>query len=309
MTARIVLHDAATRLGGEVAGGQIRCPSPGHSSDDRSLSTMLDPHAQEGFVVFSHANDDFQVCRDHVRKELSLGDRHPAQPTPGFGAASHCGPQKRSQRDDTKLDAATRDLAMRIWEEAADPADSPVSPYLASRGIGLPDGAAGQPIRWHADCPFGPGRRVGCMVALVTDIQTNEPLGIHRIALDKSGRKIDELGSKGRLSLGPIGGAVKLTPDEGVTLSVGVGEGIESTLSLRNLDGCCALSVWALLSAGQLAAFPVLSGIESLWIAADHDAAGISATRATARRWWDAGREVVIYAPRSWGQDLNDIGG
>jgi hypothetical protein len=30
-------------LGGEVAGGQVRCPGPNHSPADRSLSVKLDP--------------------------------------------------------------------------------------------------------------------------------------------------------------------------------------------------------------------------------------------------------------------------
>jgi hypothetical protein len=38
------------------------------------------------------------------------------------------------------------------------------------------------------------------------------------------------------MSLGPIvGGAIKLTADEDVTSGLGVGEGIETTLSLRHL--------------------------------------------------------------------------
>jgi hypothetical protein len=60
-------------LGGQVAGRDtIACPGPGHSSRDRSLSVRLDPQASDGFVVHSHAGDDWQTCRDHVRAKLGL---------------------------------------------------------------------------------------------------------------------------------------------------------------------------------------------------------------------------------------------
>ena len=48
----------AELLGGEVRGGQVRAPGPGHSAGDRSLSVMLDASAPDGFVVNSFAGDD-----------------------------------------------------------------------------------------------------------------------------------------------------------------------------------------------------------------------------------------------------------
>jgi hypothetical protein len=65
--------------------------------------------------------------------------------------------------------------------------------------------------------------------------------------------------------------------------------------------------VWALLSAKQLEQFPALTGIESLWIAADHDDAGIKAARVCGSRWRDAGREVFVVKPRAPSSDLNDV--
>src|SRR5215211_3656341 len=90
------------------------------------------------------------------------------------------------------------------------------------------------------------------------------------------------------------GGAVKLTPDEDVSTCLGIGEGIESTLSLRLVPEFGPSPVWALLSAGGVARFPVLSGIEVLWIAVDHDpnGQGQAAAQACADRWQGAGREM-----------------
>jgi putative DNA primase/helicase len=65
--------------------------------------------------------------------------------------------------------------------------------------------------------------------------------------------------------------------------------------------------VWALLSAGQVARFPVLSGVEALWIAVDHDRTGIEAARECARRWKATGRDVFLIRSKTEGDDLNDI--
>jgi hypothetical protein len=45
------LQAIAGALGGEVSGGQVLAPGPGHSAPDRSLSIKLDSAAPEGFVV------------------------------------------------------------------------------------------------------------------------------------------------------------------------------------------------------------------------------------------------------------------
>jgi hypothetical protein len=65
--------------------------------------------------------------------------------------------------------------------------------------------------------------------------------------------------------------------------------------------------VWALLSAGQVKEFPILPGIETLWIAVDHDTAGVMATNTVAHRWWAANREVLKVTPKIERFDLNDL--
>jgi putative DNA primase/helicase len=62
------LHRA---LGGQICGGkQLSCPGPGHSARDRSLSILIDANAPDGFVLHSHAGDDWQDCRNYVRQLL-----------------------------------------------------------------------------------------------------------------------------------------------------------------------------------------------------------------------------------------------
>src|SRR5262249_2364334 len=62
-------QNLASALGGEASGNEIRCPGPGHSARDRSLSIKLDPGAPDGFVVHSFAGDDPIACKDYVRQK------------------------------------------------------------------------------------------------------------------------------------------------------------------------------------------------------------------------------------------------
>jgi hypothetical protein len=73
----------ARALGGEVSSGQVLCPGPGHSVEDRSLSIKCDSTAPEGFVVHSFSGDDPIACRDYVRKKLGLPEFEPRRKANG----------------------------------------------------------------------------------------------------------------------------------------------------------------------------------------------------------------------------------
>ena len=199
------------------------------------------------------------------------------------------------------------EIALNIWKEAKDPRGTIVETYLAHRGLSLPDEAAGRAIRFHPACPFKAGCCTPAMIALVRDVITNEPKAIHRTALDEDGRKA-WIDGDARLSLGPVaGGAVKLTANADVTLCLGIGEGIETTLSMHLVAEFGASPIWSLLSAGQIDRFPVLPNVETLWITVDRDHAGEHAAAVCAERWRQAGREVFLIKPRKAGDDLNDL--
>lgn len=287
------LRSMARALGGEISGRSVLCPGPGHSARDRSLSVMISASAPDGFLVWSHAGDDPLAAKDYVRQRLALPLK--------FEPKAHR--EVFSKIGENLSDRTARALA--IWNEAHTPIGSPVERYLARRGLGLPDDPH-EVIRFHPSCPFA-GSRTGAMIALVRDVVTNTPVAIHRTALNLDGNKI-EVNGRDRMALGPIGGgAVKLSADETVTLALGIGEGIETTLSLKGLPEFGDTPHWALLNAGGLAGFPVLPGIESLWIAADHDPAGLKAAHACAARWRASGAETFIVQPNHAGRDLNDV--
>jgi len=288
----ITLHQVATALNGHIVGREVRCPGPGHSKHDDSLAIALAPNALDGFVVYSHAGDDWRQCKEYVLEQLGLDE-----PLNGADPSHRRQPPALSGRDRTLR-------ALAIWGESAPIGGTPAELYLHGRGVAY----SGEELRWHPSCPFGRDR-YGCMVALVRNIITNEPQAVHRTAIDPSGKKLSLLGSNGRLSLGPVGGgAVKLSEDADVTRVVAIGEGIETTLSIRALPDLGTMPIWSLLSARGIEAFPVLPGIETVWIAMDNDESGTGQRSAetTAQRLAGAGLEAILITTTKVGTDLND---
>src|SRR5690606_12940267 len=86
-------------------------------------------------------------------------------------------------------------------------------------------------------------------------------------------------------------GVVCISPNEDVTMGLAICEGVEDALAIV---ACGWTPVWAATSAGAIAHFPVLSGIEALTIVSDTDEAGMKAAETCAARWLEAGREARI---------------
>ena len=66
------LEFIAQRMGGEISANQVKCPGPGHSPRDRSLSIKIEPSAPGGLIVYSHAQDDNLKCKDWVFRKLGM---------------------------------------------------------------------------------------------------------------------------------------------------------------------------------------------------------------------------------------------
>jgi hypothetical protein len=282
------VHYLAKTLGGDIIGpGKILCPGPGHSRTDRSLSVIFDGAGD--FAVHSFAGDDWQTCKDHVRALLGMPrgvsgqfDRKPA-PEPI--------PLQRS------------DYARSLWQEAQQTAGTPAERYLHGRGITLSSEAYSHALRFHPACPFkldsGEVTRLPAMLGLMRDIRSNEPTGVHRTALqpDGSGKaQVRGLGNPKKMLGAAKGACIKLTDDAEVTFGLHIAEGIETALA------CLAMGfrpMWAALSAGGIARFPTISGIEALTIFADKDenGAGERAAREAAKCWTENNREVRIITP------------
>jgi putative DNA primase/helicase len=275
----IDLRAIARALGGEVAGGQVLCPGPGHGPRDRSLSIKLSATAPDGFVAYSHAGDDFRACRDYVAERLGLRRE-------GRARVITLKPPRPAYRDgnDERVIAA-----LNIWNGSTGPIGTPAQVYLASRGVDLGEDLAGDVVRWSP--------RIRAMVALFRSIENGEPRAVSCTYLNPQAQKIE------RKFHGPVGGAASmLDPFDEVLEGLHVAEGVESAMSARQLG---LRPTWALGSAGAIGRFPVLAGIESLTLLAENDQASAAAVEACAARWHAAGREVLVCRPTG-GNDLND---
>jgi putative DNA primase/helicase len=192
-----------------------------------------------------------------------------------------------------------RDIAAHLWQQAQPLRGSIAETYLRGRGCRLPpeDG----------DLRFLPARDgyFAAMLARVTDAVTGEPISLHftRLAPDghgKAGTDRDKLLLSGHRK---SRGCIRLWPDEHITSSLTLAEGIESALAAANTFA----PTWSTVDAGNLGSFPVLGGIETLTIIADHDPAGLSAADSCARCWRAAGHTVRVLTPRMTGEDAADI--
>jgi hypothetical protein len=238
----------------------------------------------------------FYLARLNGWKPAAAGESRPARPAPVLRAVE---PEPERHQHET-----LSDFGRRIWASSQPLAGTVGAAYLLARGCVLPPA--------DGDLRFLPAHRhpLGdytgpALVALVTDTETREPISLHFTWVCPDGTKANTPGPA-RLLLGghrKAGGVIRLWPDEAVTHGLAVGEGVESCLSLAH----AFTPVWSCIDAGNLAALPVLAGVEALTVAQDNDPAGRRAAQALADRYTAAGCAVAIVASGADGEDLNDI--
>ncbi|MGL4961004.1 MAG: DUF7146 domain-containing protein [Inquilinus sp.] len=215
-----------------------------------------------------------------IARERFLGSEPASHPSPARASppASSSTPAHGANASDDKAEKIATALA--IWE-----ASQPIQKTLGARYLvevrGIPKSVGTFPhsLRWHE-----PKRMI---VALMRDPVSDEPCGIHRTFLDADGRKIE------RKMLGRSG-AIKLSPNDEVTVGLGITEGLEKGLSLVAIEW---RPIWVCPFAGAISTFPVLPGIECLSIFSDGDAPGLRAADSCAQRWTEAGAKVFIRTP------------
>lgn len=185
-----------------------------------------------------------------------------------------------------------------IWRQAQPIVGTVVEVYLRRRGCAMPEA---DEIRYLKPWSQYPWPR---MVARVTDAMTGAPISLHFTALSLDGSGKAPIAKPKLLLRGhrKAGGVVRLCGD--VTLGLGLGEGLETCLSVM-VTGW--RPVWCAIDAGNIAAFPLLAGVDCLTVFADHDPAGMKAAMACQQRWRAAGRECTIAAPPAAGTDWNDL--
>jgi hypothetical protein len=277
-------HAVAQQMGGGVqhSGGDWRVRCPVHGGEDRHLSIKNGTKGADIVVrCYSHGCDP----RDILKAIAAAGGRAPRE-------------DRRSSpivRPVTVPDQGKLDWLMKQLQPIA---STVVETYLRDvRGVDPPiDGH----LRFLPANP--PKYPWPCMVGIITDFaHADRVLSLHITRLAPDGSDKAPLPKSQRRSFFagyPIkNGIIRLCDDAEVTLRLGVAEGIETALAVttafRRGEGRFE-SVWAALSATNLAYLPVLHGIETLIVYGDRGQAGETAAERLAARWVDAGREAFI---------------
>jgi phage/plasmid primase-like uncharacterized protein len=205
----------------------------------------------------------------------------------------------RSQKPEPKRGHAPQSVTSML-REAQPLAGSMGAAYLLARGCAMPPNDGD--LQFHVGVRHESGYVGPALLAKITDAITNEGMGVHRTWVTHTGKA--DL-RKPKMVLGPKqGGVIRLWPDEAVTTGLAIAEGIETALTIAHEYR----PVWSLIDSGNMAAFPVLPGIEVLVIGADNDPAGLKGAKTCADRWAQAGVDVRIVVPDAAGADWNDAG-
>ena len=285
------LRSIAAALNGDVVGGQVLAPGPGHGPRDRSLAVRPGFRGQrDTFICHSFAGDDWKECRDFIRQKLGLPDDAPRR------KAAEPAPAIRVSTDDAKIKKAR---ARHIWTCRQPIEGTPAERYLReSRGyrgplpptLGYLPSRAGGPPSMIAAFALADEQEPGTLAIADRAVQ-----GIHltRLKPDGSGKAAIE---PAKIMMGPSSGfPIVLSPPNDL-LGLAVTEGIE--------DGLAALSsglgVWVAGSASRMPALAatVPDFIECVTIAADSDEAGRKNAETLAERLVARGVAVVMAKAR-----------
>jgi putative DNA primase/helicase len=280
--------------------GEHRAPCPECDKGPRDDALAVKIDRDGGATWVCHRCD----WRGAIGPERSERHARPAAP-------------RQDKRADPEQHDTLAPWGHRLWQSCR-----PIEPgtvaaaYLDHRGcITLPPG---DHLRWHPDLEDKvSGYRGPALVGLVTDVETVEPINLHRTWLAADGTGKAPIAKPRRLLKGHRSrGVVRLWPDEDVNLGLVLGEGIETCLAAARSG---LAPVWSVLSAGNLAAFPVLPGLAGLTVLVDHDRpnpktgkrAGFEAAREVIERYvaagFDPARDIRVIFPPTEGEDVADL--
>jgi nucleotide-binding universal stress UspA family protein len=191
--------------------------------------------------------------------------------------------------------------ARRLFAMAQPIKGTIVETYLRNRGLIQVSTLPG--LRFHPRCysrsePQCLTEARPAMIAAVTDLK-GAITGVQRTWLDPSGTEKARIAEPRRAIGDMLGHAVRFGQAHDV---LGVGEGIETTLSIR--DALPGLPVAAALSAAHLASILLPPKLRRLYILRDNDPAGIAAVRKLTDRAHSAGIEAIELVPQLG--DFND---
>jgi hypothetical protein len=281
------LRALARLLGGEISGSQILAPGPGHSPRDRSLCVRLSATAPDGFVIFSHANDDFAACRDFVRERLGLKREWRAPST-------STRPEPTREREINLEEEAAK--ALWLWRKRQ-PLEDVVKRYLLARAYRGPIPATLGFLAASRNHPpsmiaaFGRADEPEPGQVAISDSAVR---GVHLTHLLPDGS--DRIG-KITIGRGSAGSPIILFPPNDL-LGLAIVEGIEDGLSVYAATG---LGVWAAGTAGRLPALAdtVPAYVECVTVLGHDDPAGRKGATELAQRLRARGVETILKIMRT----------
>jgi len=219
----------------------------------------------------------------------------------------------RKREQELEHDKSRRlETAKGIWASSG-PLGEIAFRYLRSRGID--PSVADDQLRFHPGLKHPDGGTFPAVVARVSNAD-GEGVGIWRIFLKPDGSGKAPVG-KTRLGLGNVaGGACRIG---GVWPTIGLAEGLETSLAVRELVGG-GWPVWACLSTSGLKSIVLPPEVECVHVYADADppkspkngrtqwmpSPGLTAAQELKVRLEREGRKVTIQQP-DLGRDWNDV--
>ncbi len=238
-------------------------------------------------IKLSRGFRDFREVLAEARRFLAL-------PDPPAAANAGARPGRKAPNEDARA------AASRLFTSARSLANSPAETYLRQRGIILqPDFDA---LRFLPRC-YAPGEDGAKplawpgLVAAVTDMSA-VLTGVSRTFLARDGRSKAPIETPRRAKGDILGNGIRFGRVDDV---MGVGEGIETTLSLRAV--LTALPLVAATSSSHLSGLLFPPALRSLLVIRDNDHAGDAATDALFTRGHAAGIDVILIEPEL--DDLN----
>ncbi len=175
--------------------------------------------------------------------------------------------KEASEPDSEETDAFVERLIASIVREMVPVSETPAKRYLADVRKIDTDAIVDvleriDAIGWHPSVLFREqghpldGERLGCIVGVMTDPVTAKPTGAISRTYLHEGLKVGKA-----KTLGSPVGIVRLSADEDVVEGLCLAEGLETCLAAmaKGFRPC-----WSTGSAGIMAAFPVLAGVEAL---------------------------------------------
>ena len=281
------------------SGNGYSCLCPAHNDHHPSCSLSLGTGGK--FLAYCHAGcPSWDVVMRIHELGLLVKINGTSAPVPL--------PLLAAQGEEIRIDKGEQDRKKeakikKTWEESVCAARTPVETYLRIRIPSLsaiPDALHFHPKLWHDETQS----QYRAMIAKVTFEGQPDHYVIHRTFLKDDGSGKAKI-KPDKKSWGSVkGGSIQLYKAEDI---LGVGEGIETCLSVRVLFG---VSVWAGISAGNMEGLvlPPLPLAQKLVIFIDNDGnnTGLNSARKLEQRAKREGREVYIVRPPLAFNDFND---